>query len=62
MVQPTKPLSLSHIHDVYSGATKTRESGDTEKSYKKTDRFTREPGHSGTAPNRSTLPPGRRPR
>lgn len=60
MAPPTKPISLSDIHDVYRGSAKKRETAETEQSYQKTDRFAREAEHSGKAPHR--LPPstGRR--
>ena len=62
MVPPTKPVSLSDIHDVYRGSVKKREAAPAEKSYQKTDRFARDAGHTGAAPNRSLSPIGRRAR
>ncbi|MGO4703995.1 hypothetical protein [Dyella sp. 2RAB6] len=60
MTPPKKPISLSDIHDVYSGAVKKRDTVEAEPSYRKTDRFSREPGHSGSAANRPPSPTGRK--
>jgi len=60
MASSTKPISLSDIHDVYRGSVKKRDSAETEQNYRKTDRFARDASHSGTAPNRSSSPIGRR--
>ncbi|TBR40530.1 MULTISPECIES: hypothetical protein [Dyella] len=62
MVPPAKPISLSDIHDIYRGAQKDRGAADEEPVYRKTDRFTREAGHTGTAPHRPLPPAGRRAR
>ena len=62
MVPPTKPISLSDIHDVYRGSVKKRDTAEVEHNYRKTDRFAREAGHSGAAPNRPLSPMGRRAR
>lgn len=60
MAQPSKPISLSDIHNVYCGSAKKQDTAETEKSYRKTDRFKREAGHSGVAANRAPSPIGRR--
>ncbi len=60
MSQPNKPISLSDIHNVYSGVAKKQETNETEPSYKKTDRFAREAGHPGVARNRPASPSGRK--
>lgn len=63
VMQPsTKPISLSDIHDVYRGSVKKRDAAEVEQNYRKTDRFARDAGHSGTAPNRPPSPVGRRTR
>lgn len=62
MVPPTKPIPLSDIHDVYRGSVKKRDTAEMEQSYRKTGRFARDVGHSGTAPNRLPSPIGRRAR
>ena len=63
MSQPNKPISLLDIHDVYSGAApKKRDTAEAAPSYRKTDRFARDAGHSGTTANRSLLPTGRKTR
>lgn len=63
MAQPPKDLSLSRIHDVYSGSVgKPKTEGDGNRRYQTTHRFAREAGHSGTAPNRPLAPGSRKPR
>lgn len=62
MALPDKPISLSEIHDTYRGSTKKRDTAEAEQSYRKTDRFSRDAGHSGVAPHRPTSPSGRRAR
>ncbi|WP_267221255.1 hypothetical protein [Dyella silvae] len=62
MAPPTKPISLSDIHDVYRGSAKKRDTTAAEQDYRKTDRFARDAGHSGAAPNRSLSPIGRKSR
>ncbi len=62
MLPPTKPIPLSDIHDVYQGSVKKRDTAEAEQSYRKTNRFAREAGHSGTVPNRPLSPMGRRAR
>lgn len=62
MAPPTKPISLSDIHDVYRGSAKKRDTTQAEQDYRKTDRFARDAGHSGAAPNRSLSPIGRKSR
>ena len=42
MKQPTEPLSLARIHDVYSGTSVKRETSDKKLSYQTTQRFARE--------------------
>lgn len=59
---PPKPISLSDIHDVYSGSKTTRDTTKAENGYRKTNRFSRDAGHSGAAPNRSPSPIGRKTR
>ncbi|WP_201313113.1 hypothetical protein [Dyella sp. EPa41] len=60
MTPPTKPISLSDIHDVYRGSEKKRDTAKAEHSYRKTNRFSRDEGHSGAAPNRPPSPSGRK--
>lgn len=60
MAPPTKPISLSDIHNVYQGSVKKRDTAEAEQNYRKTNRFSREAGHPGTAPNRPLSPLGRR--
>ncbi|WP_146745295.1 hypothetical protein [Dyella jiangningensis] len=62
MVPPRKTISLSDIHDVYRGTVKERDTAEVEQSYRKTDRFKREAGHSGVAPNRPAPFTGRKSR
>ena len=62
MAPPTKPISLSDIHDVYRGTVKRRDTAEAEQNYRKTDRFTRDAGHSGITSNRPKSPVGRRAR
>ncbi|AHX16335.1 hypothetical protein CH75_12710 [Dyella jiangningensis] len=62
MAPPRKTISLSDIHDVYRGSVKERDATEAEQSYRKTDRFKREAGHSGVAPNRPLPSTGRRAR
>lgn len=62
MAPPTKPISLSDIHDVYRGSAKKRDTAAPEQNYRKTDRFAREAGHSGAAPHRPLSPIGRKAR
>jgi hypothetical protein len=56
MKQPSEPLSLARIHDVYSGSSSKRESSDKKLSYQTTQRFAREVGHPGVAPGRPLAP------
>lgn len=60
MAPPTKPISLSDIHDVYRGFAKMRDTAEAERSYRKTDRFARDAGHTGSVPNRPPSPTGRK--
>lgn len=60
MTPRTKPVSLSEIHDVYRGSVKKRDTAEAERAYRKTDRFARDAGHSGTAPNRPSSVGGRK--
>lgn len=62
MAQPPKDLSLSRIHDVYSGSASKRETDDGKRSYRTTHRFAREAGHTGVAPSRPLAPGSRKPR
>lgn len=62
MVPPTKPLSLSDIHDIYRGPSKTKDAAEVEQGYRKTNRFAREAGHSGVAPDHPSASRGRRAR
>lgn len=62
MGPPSKTISLSDIHDVYRGTVKERDTAEAQQSYRKTDRFKREPGHSGAAPNRPPPSTGRKSR
>lgn len=59
MTPPSKPISLSDIHDIYCGPAKKRDTAGAGSSYRKTDHFTRDAGHSGAATNRPPLPTGR---
>lgn len=60
MTPPSKPISLSDIHDVYRGAAKKKQDAtEAEQNYRKTDRFKREAGHSGVSPHRPS-PTGRK--
>jgi hypothetical protein len=56
MKQPTEPLSLARIHDVYSGTSVKRETSDKKLSYQTTQRFAREAGHTGLAPGKPLAP------
>ncbi|ULU23680.1 hypothetical protein DYST_00578 [Dyella terrae] len=60
MAPPTKPISLSDIHDVYRGSAKKRDTTEVEHNYRKTDRFSRDAGHSGATSNRTPSSTGRR--
>lgn len=65
MAESNKPISLSDIHDVYSGSPKKRDTSQADESqptYRKTNRFAREAGHTGVAANRTPSPPGRKTR
>jgi hypothetical protein len=62
MVPPTKPISLSDIHDIYRGSVKKEDTAEVEHSYRKTDRFARDTGHSGVAPGNPSASRGRRAR
>lgn len=63
MAQPIKPISLSDVHDVYRGSVKRQATPEVEQQkYRKIDRFAREAGHSGAAPNRPQSPIGRKAR
>ncbi|WNL45774.1 hypothetical protein RKE25_20560 [Dyella sp. BiH032] len=61
MSHPNKPISLSDIHDVYSGAPKKKDTtAEAAPNYRKTDRFARDAGHPGVSRNRPPTPPGRK--
>lgn len=62
MASPPKPISLSDIHDVYRGSAKKPGETEAEQNYRKTDRFSRDAGHSGVAPKPSQSPLSRRSR
>ena len=62
MSHPIKPISLSDIHNVYSGAPAKKDTSETELRYRKTDRFARDAGHPGVARDRPPTPPGRKAR
>lgn len=62
MALPTKPLSLSDIHDIYGGSAKKPDAAGAKPSYRKTDRFARDAGHSGSASSRPPSSTGRRAR
>ncbi len=65
VAESNKPISLSDIHDVYSGSPKKRDTSQADESqptYRKTNRFAREAGHTGVAANRTPSPPGRKTR
>jgi hypothetical protein len=60
MAPPAKPLSLAEIHDVYRASSKKPEAEVQERNYRKTDRFSRDAGHSGATANRPPSPAGRK--
>lgn len=60
MSPPTKPISLSDIHNVYRGTEKKPETTEAELSYRKTNRFSRDAGHSGVTANRPPSPGARK--
>jgi hypothetical protein len=62
MTPPKKPISLSDIHNVYSGSVKKPDTAEAAPSYRKTDRFARDAGHSGTTANRPASLTGRKTR
>ncbi len=61
MNPPSKPLSLARIHDVYNGTgeKRSRPADPLVKSYKTTNRFARDPEHTGVAPPRPPVNGGR---
>ena len=56
MKQPTEPLSLARIHDVYRGTSVKREAAEKKVNYQTTQRFAREAGHTGVAPGKPLAP------
>jgi hypothetical protein len=61
MNPPSKPLSLARIHDVYNGTgeKRSREAEPAGKSDQTTNRFARDPEHTGVAPQRPPVVGGR---
>lgn len=49
-----KPLSASTIHSIYSG-TKMTSAVEEAKDFKSTNRFMRDPSHSGQAPEKPKI-------
>ncbi|WP_266172044.1 hypothetical protein [Dyella subtropica] len=60
MNQPPKTISLADIHNIYGGTIsskpKQEADGTAPPIYKTTNRFARDPAHTGAAPERPLAP------